>query len=236
VIAARDGEAAKAAAEAIEKDFGTTAVGMATDVGVREQVYAMVNDTVARFGKLDVLVNNASLLSPNVLLEHKTDAMLQKTLEVGLWANWWSMQAAFPHMKAAGGGAIVNFSSIDAQIGSWLHGDYNMGKLGIVGLTRTAAVEWGRFGIRANVIAPTGKGQVFAELIDKLPDFEAMVTQSNPLLRMGDPEEDIGPVVVFLASEMSRFITGEMINVDGGQHLPGFVSKPHNLAELEGSA
>jgi NAD(P)-dependent dehydrogenase (short-subunit alcohol dehydrogenase family) len=87
-----------------------------------------------------------------------------------------------------------------------------------------------------NAIAPTGMGQVFAQLAKDVPGFLDMATANNPLLRAGDPDDDIGPVVVFLASEMSRFITGELINVDGGQNLPGYVSKPHNLAELEGAA
>ena len=95
------------------------------------------------------------------------------------------------------------------------------------------AIEWGRFNIRVNAIAPTGLGQVFAQLVKDVPGFLDMATANNPLKRAGDPEQDIGPVVVFLASEMSRFITGEMINVDGGQNLPGYVSVPHNLAELE---
>jgi 3-oxoacyl-[acyl-carrier protein] reductase len=159
--------------------------------------------------------------------------MLRRTLEIGVWGNWWAMQAAFPHMKARGGGSVINFSSIDAQTGAWLHSDYNINKLGILGLTRSAAVEWGRFNIRVNAIAPTGLGQVFAQLVKDVPGFLENVVATNPLKRAGDPEKDIGPVVVFLASEMSRFITGEMINVDGGQNLPGYVSIPHNLAELE---
>ena len=72
----------------------------------------------------------------------------------------------------------------------------------------------------------------FAKLVKDVPGFLEAATENNPLLRAGDPEDDIGPVVVFLASQMSRFITGELINVDGGQNLPGYVSKPHNLAEL----
>jgi enoyl-[acyl-carrier-protein] reductase (NADH) len=76
-------------------------------------------------------------------------------------------------------------------------------------------------------------GQVFAQLVKDVPGFLDMATSTNPLKRAGDPEKDIGPVVVFLASEMSRFITGEMINVDGGQNLPGYVSIPHNLDEME---
>src|SRR3546814_589069 len=325
LITGRDGAATEKVAAEIRDEFGTQAIGISADVGIKEQIEAMVERAVSEFGGLDILVNNASQLSPNILLEHKTDEMLKRTLEIGTWGTWWAMRAAFPHMKARGGGAIVNFYSIDAQTGAWLHSaynmnkgailgltrsaavewgrfnirtnpcqhspnilleknaaemvrgmresgtggtcgamraafpnmkglgggaivnfysidaqtgawlhsDYNMNKGAILGLTRSAAVEWGRFNIRTNAIAPTGLGQVFAQLVNDVPGFLEMATASNPLKRAGDPENDIGPVVVFLASDMASFVNGELINVDGGQHLPGYVSVPHNLDELE---
>jgi NAD(P)-dependent dehydrogenase (short-subunit alcohol dehydrogenase family) len=236
VITGREGAAAEAAAAAIRDELGGEALGFAADVGIKDDVEAMIARTVDHFGGLDVLVNNASTLSPNVLLEQKTDAMLRRTLDIALWGSWWGMRAAFPHMKARGGGSVVNFYSIDADTGAWLHADYNITKSALLGLTRSAAVEWGRFNIRVNAISPTGLGQVFAQLVKDVPGFLEAATANNPLLRAGDPEDDIGPVVVFLASEMSRFITGELINVDGGQNLPGYVSKPHNLAELEANS
>ena len=233
LITGRDGTATEKVAAEITAEFGTKAIGISADMGVKEQVEAMVQRAADEFGGLDVLVNNASLLSDNVLLENKTDEMLQRTLDIGIWGCWWGMRAAMPHMKKRGGGSIINFHSIDAQTGAWLHSDYNINKMGIMGLTRSAAVEWGRFNIRCNAIAPTGLGQVFAQLIKDVPGFLEAATANNPLKRAGDPEKDIGPVIVFLASEMSRFVTGEMINVDGGQNLPGYVSIPHNLEELE---
>ncbi|WP_417622415.1 SDR family NAD(P)-dependent oxidoreductase [Parasphingorhabdus sp.] len=233
LITGRDGAATEKVASEIRDEFGTQAVGMSADMGVKEQVEAMVQRAVDEFGGLDILVNNASLLSDNVLLEHKTDEMLKRTLDIGVWGCWWGMRAALPHMKKRGGGSIINFHSIDAQTGAWLHSDYNINKMGIMGLTRSAAVEWGRFNIRCNAIAPTGLGQVFAQLVETVPGFLEQATANNPLKRAGDPEKDIGPVIVFLASEMSAFVTGEMINVDGGQNLPGYVSIPHNLDELE---
>lgn len=237
LITGRDGAATEKVAAEIRAEFGSQAVGISADMRSKDQVEAMVQRAVDEFGGLDSLVTNASQLSPNVLLEHKTDDMLADTLAMGVWGTWWAMRAAFPHMKKRGGGTVVNFYSIDADTGAWLHSDYNINKMGLLGLTRSAAVEWGRFNIRVNAIAPTGMGQVFAQLVKDVPGFLDMVTASNPLKRAGDPEQDIGPVVVFLASEMSRFITGEMINVDGGQNLPGYVSIPHNLDELEkGSA
>jgi 3-oxoacyl-[acyl-carrier protein] reductase len=236
LITGRDGAATEKVAAEIRTEFGTKAIGMAADMRSKDQVEAMVQRAVDEFGGLDTLVTNASQLSPNVLLEHKTDEMLADTLAMGIWGTWWAMRAAFPHMQKRGGGSVVNFYSIDADTGAWLHSDYNINKMGILGLTRSAAVEWGRYNIRVNAIAPTGLGQVFAQLVKDVPGFLDMVTATNPLKRAGDPEKDIGPVVVFLASEMSRFITGEMINVDGGQNLPGYVSIPHNLEEMEKGA
>jgi NAD(P)-dependent dehydrogenase (short-subunit alcohol dehydrogenase family) len=234
VITGREGGATETAAAAIRDELGAETLGFAVDVGVKAEVEGMIERTVGHFGGLDVLVNNAATLTPNILIENKTDEMLKRTLEIALWGSWWGMRAAFPHFRKRGGGSVVNFYSIDADTGAWLHADYNIAKSAILGLTRSAAVEWGRFNIRVNAISPTGLGQVFARLVKEVPGFLEAATANNPLLRAGDPEEDIGPVVVFLASEMSRFITGELINVDGGQNLPGYVSKPHNLAELEG--
>jgi len=236
LITGRDGAATEKVAKEIREEFGTKAIGMSADMAVKEQVEAMVQRAVDEFGGLDTLVTNASSLSANVLLEHKTDEMLDATLKMGVWGTWWAMRAALPHMKKRGGGSVINFYSIDADTGAWLHSDYNINKMGILGLTRSAAVEWGRFNIRVNAIAPTGLGQVFARLVEEVPGFLEAATANNPLKRAGDPEKDIGPVVVFLASEMSAFITGEMINVDGGQNLPGYVSIPHNLEELEKGA
>lgn len=235
LITGRDGEATAKVAGQIREDIGAEAIGIATDVSVKSEVEAMVQRCVDEFDGIDILVNNASNMGANVLMEHKTDEMIQNTLNVALFGSWWAMKAAFPHFKARGGGSVINFSSIDAQTGAWLHTDYNIAKMGLVGLTRSGAVEWGRFNIRVNCIAPTGLGQVFAELVETVPGFLEAATKNCPLGRAGDPEEDIGPVVSFLASDMSRFVTGEMINVDGGQHLPGYVSIPHNLEELEKS-
>ena len=104
LITGRDGAAAETVAADITQSFGVRAVGMSADMGVKTEVEAMIERAVGEFGGLDILVNNASQLSPNVLLEQKTDEMLQRTLEIGTWGSWWAMRAAFPHMKARGGG------------------------------------------------------------------------------------------------------------------------------------
>ncbi|ENT8437235.1 TPA: SDR family NAD(P)-dependent oxidoreductase [Pseudomonas aeruginosa] len=213
--------------------LGARAVFIKTDVTSKVDIEAAIRVTVERFGGLDILVNNAFAPTPNVLLEEKTDEMLARTLDSTLWAAWWSMKAALPHMRARGGGKIINFYSIDTEVGAWLHGDYNAAKAGVVGLTRSAASEWGRFNIRVNAIAPTAMGATFHKLAAENPGFAERSAALRPLGRCGEPEEDIGPVVVFLASEMSRFVTGETLHVDGGLHLPGYNSRPATVPVRE---
>ncbi len=215
------------------KDLGGRALFIKTDVTSKASIEAVVAGTVAHFGALDILVNNAFIPTPNVLLEDKTDAMLEQTLTSALWATWWSMRAAMPHMKARGWGRIVNFYSIDTETGAWLHADYNTAKAGIVGLTRSAASEWGRFNITVNAIAPTAMGATFHKLAAENPGFAERSAAARPLGRSGDPEADIGPAVVFLSCEMSRYVTGETLHVDGGLHLPGYNSRPPNVPVRE---
>ncbi len=215
------------------KELGGRALFIKTDVTSKASIEAVVAGTVAHFGALDILVNNAFIPTPNVLLEDKTDAMLEQTLTSALWATWWSMRAAMPHMKARGWGRIVNFYSIDTETGAWLHADYNTAKAGIVGLTRSAASEWGRFNITVNAIAPTAMGATFHKLAAENPGFAERSAAARPLGRSGDPEADIGPAVVFLSSEMSRYVTGETLHVDGGLHLPGYNSRPPHVPVRE---
>jgi NAD(P)-dependent dehydrogenase (short-subunit alcohol dehydrogenase family) len=228
VIAEVDRASGPAVVSEIE-ELGGRALFIRTDVSRKEDVLAAVQTAVDRFGGLDVLVNNAFAPTPNVLLEQKTDHMLERMLGTTVWATWWAMKAALPHMRARGGGKIVNFYSIDVETGAWLHADYNTAKAAILGLTRSAAAEWGRFDIRVNAIAPTAMGATFHKLAAENPGFAERTAALRPLGRSGDPEEDIGPVAVFLASEMSRYVTGELIHVDGGLHLPGFNSRPEHV-------
>ena len=120
MITGRDGAATERVAKEIREEFGTKAIGMSADMAVKDQVEAMVQRAVDEFGGLDTLVTNASSLSDNVLLEHKTDEMLDATLKIGVWGTWWAMRAALPHMKKRGGGSVINFYSIDADTGAWL--------------------------------------------------------------------------------------------------------------------
>ncbi|MFN3725959.1 MAG: SDR family NAD(P)-dependent oxidoreductase [Allosphingosinicella sp.] len=232
VVAELDAKAGPAVAAEC-RELGGRAMFVRTDVGDKASVEAAIAAAAVEFGGLDILVNNAFAPSPEVLLEQKTDKILSRTLDTTLWATWWAMRAALPHFKARGGGSIINFYSIDAETGAWLHADYNIGKSAIRGLTRSAAAEWGRHNIRVNLIAPAAAGKTFERLCRKHPGFAEHSARAKPLGRVGYPEEDVAPVAVFLASSMSSFVTGETINVDGGLHLWGYNSRPADLAERE---
>lgn len=222
-----------AEAELELRQMGARALFVRTDVLSKESVLASIQAAVDSFGGLDILVNNAFVPSENVLLEDKTDAMLERTLTSTVWASWWAMRAAMPHMRQRGGGRIINFTSIDVDIGAWQHADYNTGKSGVVGLTRSAAAEWGRFNITCNAIAPTAMGATYHKLAAEIPGFAERSAAARPMGRSGDPELDIGPVVVFLGSEMARFVTGITMHVDGGLHLPGYNSRPAHVPVRE---
>lgn len=233
VVIAEIDELTGRAVEQELKDLGGQARFVRTDVTKKDSIEAAVQAAVDTFGGLDILVNNAFVPTPNVLLEDKTDEMFALTLASSLWASWWAMRAALPHLRQRGGGRIINFYSIDVETGAWLHADYNSAKAGVLGLTRSAASEWGRFNITVNAIAPTAMGATFHKLAAENPGFAERSAAARPLGRSGDPELDIGPVAVFLASDMSRYVTGESMHVDGGLHLYGYNSRPAHVAVRE---
>src|SRR5262249_20597303 len=198
---------------------GGEALAVATDVGQRPSIDAMVAEVVRRWGTVDVLVNNAHGFGPRAPLEDIPEAQFDLSWSTGVKGTWWAMTAVRPHMAARGRGRIVNFISLAADRGDAGLGEYGAAKAGIAALTRTAAREWGRLGITANCIAPaawTKRGQDYAA---RDPEgFERMLA-ARPIGRLGDPETDIAPVALFLATDDSQFVTGHVFYVDGGAHL-----------------
>lgn len=214
------------------RDLGGRVVFVATDVSQKDQVANAVQTAVSEFGRLDVLVNNAIKPPRQAFMEDKTDAMLAEQLAIGVWGTWWCMQAAMPVMRAQGGGCIINFTSIDVDTGAWLHSDYSVAKAGIQSMTRSAAVDWGRYNIRVNCIAPTASTAHFEQMCITRPDLLERAAKERPIGRMGDPENDIAPMVVVLASDASSYVTGATIPVDGGKHLPRGMNRPDQLLDI----
>lgn len=212
-------------------ELGGRAVFVATDVSKKDQVGSAIQAAVSTFGRLDILVNNAIKLPQQVFMEDKTDAMLAEQLGIGVWGTWWCMQAAMPVMRAQGGGRIINFTSIDVDTGAWLHSDYSVAKAGIQAMTRSAAVDWGRYNILVNCVAPTAITAPFEQMCIKRPDMRERAAKERPIGRLGDPENDIAPMVVMLASDASCYVTGATIPVDGGKHLPRGMNRPDQLLD-----
>jgi NAD(P)-dependent dehydrogenase (short-subunit alcohol dehydrogenase family) len=186
-----------------------------TDVTQKTEVEALVASAHDEFGRVDVLVNAAIALGPHVKLEEKTDEMFEAVLKSGFFGTLWAMQAVFPIMRDQGGGRIINFYSPTAYNGQWYTADYNTTKSAIGGLTNSAAAEWAKHNILCNAIAPQAvSGSVRATL----PNLDER-TPACPMGRLGDPESDIAPVALFLATEESKYVTGEIIRVDGGADL-----------------
>lgn len=218
VITGRDEAKLERAAGEL-RALGATTVVSTGDSADPAAARRAVQLAVDRFGGLDVLVNNAQSSKPGVPLEDIDEATLRLTLESGLFGAFHHMQAAFPSMVARGGGSIINFGSREGIFGGVGFAAYAATKEAIRGLSRTAAREWGRHGIRVNVLCPAALSPTAVTYLDAHPAEAEMYRREIALGRFGDPEDDIGPTALFLASDASRYVTGQTINVDGGQMM-----------------
>ncbi len=191
----------------IETDGGVT-IGAVADIANADQIKAAVEQTVAVFGGVDILVNNA--FDPSAPFSSIIDLsveQLQRNFEVGPIAYLRAMQAAYPYLKRSGDGRIINFGSMAGIIGIAGYGPYNMAKEAVRALTRTAAREWAPDKITVNNVLP---------LADTWGKEANVPPPTNPLGRFGSPEEDVAPVVLFLASKDAQFLTGYTLAPDGG--------------------
>lgn len=215
-----DADQGRAVAEEL-RAMGARAAFYHCDVTQRDQVIGAVADCVERFGSVDVLVNNAYRGNGIARIEAKTDAVFDDAMAMNLYAVKWSMEAAFPHMRARRWGRIVNVASlngVNAHMGS---AEYNASKEALRAYTRTAAREWAPYGIVANIICPAAKSAAYRRFEAMQPEVAAATAAANPMGRMGDPEADIAGVALFLASEDARYLTGNTLFVDGGGHING---------------
>jgi NAD(P)-dependent dehydrogenase (short-subunit alcohol dehydrogenase family) len=228
VIAEIAEDAGRETADSIGRDFGTPVECVRTDVGERADVERAVERAVA-LGGVHVLVNNAWGGGTIERLEHKSDAVMEHALRVGYLAAFWSMRAAFPHMREAGWGRIVNLCSLNGVNAHMYTAEYNCAKEALRTLTRSAAREWACHGITANVICPAATSVAFEAYRRASPENAAMLLAGNPMGRMGDPEADIAPVAAFLASDDARYVTGNTIHADGGGHINGVAWAPEPM-------
>lgn len=193
------------------------------DIGLSADVENLVKVTVERYGKLDVLVNNAAVAIPGSVVDISEENW-QRVLNINLSSVWRGMKYAIPHMLENGGGSIINISSAQSLIGFKGWSAYAAAKGGINSLTRQAAVDYSSRNVRINAIAPGTimtpmNERIFAEMDDPQPLIDRW-TSLITMGRFGQPEE-VAALIVFLASDASSFITGEVIRIDGGQVING---------------
>jgi 3-oxoacyl-[acyl-carrier protein] reductase len=185
-------------------------------VGDRTDVERLAEAAVAHFGRIDVWVNNAGINRDALALKMAAEQW-DAVLRVNLTGCFNGCQAAAARMVAAGGGSIVNLSS-RAYLGNIGQANYSASKAGVVGLTRTLALEWARYGVRVNAIAP---GFIDTEMTRGVPeDVRDRVVKAIPMRRMGQPEE-IASAALFLASSEASYVTGQVLLVCGGRSLGG---------------
>ena len=199
--------------------LGARALASVCDISDKAQVDAMVTQTVSTFGRVDGLVNNAQTFRPMAPMATVTEEDVDVFYTSGVKGTLWAMQAVHPHMQAAGWGRIVNFASAAGITGMRGYGAYNASKEAIRAITRTAAREWGRDGIVVNCVAPGAASKRGQEAAARDDEAYQQFLREHPIGRQGDPEDDIAPVVLFLCSDASRYLTGQTLMVDGGAFL-----------------
>jgi NAD(P)-dependent dehydrogenase (short-subunit alcohol dehydrogenase family) len=204
-------------------------VPLNVDVQDASSVNSMIHTVVARYGRLDCLVNSAGIGSDIPFLQTTLETF-DRIISVNLRGTFIVGQAAARAMKEAGGGSIVNISSVSGITGNAGRSAYGASKWGVVGLSRVMAIDLADFGIRVNVLAP---GAVETSLVEQmLPEVEAMQwTEQTPLHRYARPEEVAGSAV-FLCSADASYITGHVLVVDGGFSATGLTAIPSAEAAI----
>ncbi|MGB3905280.1 MAG: 3-oxoacyl-ACP reductase FabG [Anaerolineae bacterium] len=195
--------------------YGRRALAVKVDVSQRSNVEHLVATTLAEFGKIDILINNAGIARSATLLK-LTDEAWDEVLDVNLKGIFYTTQAVATHMIDAQYGRIVNISSIYGRTGTIGDSNYVASKAGIIGFTKSVARELARHFINVNAILP---GVVDTPLLRRIPDkYLQPMIKEIPLRRVGTPE-DIGNVAAFLASDEASYITGATIEVTGGWRM-----------------
>ena len=197
---------------------GVRAVSFRADVADQKQVQAMIDRVIDDFGRIDIVVNNAGIWEYNQI-DTMTSDDLKRTIDINVLGSFYPLMAAVPYMKKQKSGVLINISSTAGQRGEAFHSPYAASKGAVISLTKSLATELAAYNIRVNCVAP---GWVDTDMsrpsLEEEDAFE--IIRQIPLGRVGTPEEMAGPIL-FLASEAASFITGEILNVNGGAVLCG---------------
>ena len=198
------------------REMGRRALAVRCDVTNRDEVDAAVARTVAELGSVDILVNNAGTLDHAAQFQNQSPELWQRDLQVNLTGAFNCAQAVWPHLKERGWGRIVNMASVAGTLGGFGQASYSTTKAGLLGLTRTLAMEGGRHGITCNAIVPGVIGSEAFHLGNAA--MNERIVNRTVLKRPGEPQE-IANAIAFLCSDLASYITGIELNVAGGVEL-----------------
>lgn len=194
---------------------GLKAMALKVDVSSQEEVDGMIKTVVDAYGKIDILVNNAGITRDNLMLR-MNESDWDLVININLKGVFLCSKAVLRPMSKSKGGKIINIASVVGQMGNPGQANYSASKGGVIALTKTTAKEYAKKGIRCNAVAP---GYINTEMTKVLPDAakEAMLS-TVPMQSMGEPE-DVANAALFLASEMSAYVTGQVLAVNGGMYM-----------------
>lgn len=202
-------------ADNIAKETGANVIGIQLDVTDAERVETVMNEAAERFGSLDVLVNNAGFNKIEPVAEMELETW-RRSLDIDLNGTFYCMRYALPHMIRQNSGSVINISSIGAWECSVEHGSaYAAAKAGVMALTRVAAAENGKHGVRVNAVAP---GLIYNDFLRKIYPkefFDGYAQDRSYVGRVGEPQ-DVANLVSFLAGDKAGYITGETYGISGG--------------------
>jgi 3-oxoacyl-[acyl-carrier protein] reductase len=198
------------------RGMGRRALAVRSDVTDRAQVDAAVSRVLEELGSVDILINNAGTLDHAAQFQHQSPELWERDLRVNLTGAFNCAQAVWPHMRGRGWGRIVNMSSVAGTLGGFGQASYSTTKAGLLGLTRTLAMEGARHGITCNAIVPGVIGTEAFAMANA--EMNERIVKRTALRRAGDPQE-IANAIAFLCSDLASYITGVELNVSGGVEL-----------------
>ncbi|NCB19760.1 MAG: 3-oxoacyl-[acyl-carrier-protein] reductase [Bacteroidia bacterium] len=197
------------------ESYGVKVLALASNAASFEDAHKVVEDIVKEFGKLDILVNNAGITKDGLMMR-MSEQQWDMVININLKSAFNYVHAVTPIMMRQKSGAIINMSSVVGVGGNAGQANYSASKAGMIGLTKSIAQELGSRGIRSNAVAP---GFIITEMTGKLPEeVKKQWAEQIPLRRGGTPE-DVADVCLFLASELSSYVTGQVISVCGGMKM-----------------
>jgi 3-oxoacyl-[acyl-carrier protein] reductase len=215
VVCGTKQDACDAVAETLRTTYGIASSGQAVNVSSADAVNDAFKAVLAKYGRVDVLVNNAGITRDNLLIRMSDDEWTD-VLRTNLDSVFYTTRAVIRSMMKQKSGRIINISSVSGLMGNQGQANYAASKAGLVGFSKTIAKEYGSKGVTCNVVAP---GFIQTEMIDALPkDYLDNIMSQTPLKRLGDVA-DIAGAVLFLSSESAAYVTGQVLAVDGGMSM-----------------